>query len=162
VAETSAEKLPVDADIDLHVSAQRFEFVRARGSILAAIAAGGAIVRWAIGVAFPAPAAGFPWATFVINVTGSALIGALMVFVTDVYTEQRLLRPFLGVGVLGGYTTFSTYIVDINRLITEGTGGTALIYLAVTLIAALAATSTAIAATRLGLRAVRTETETIR
>jgi CrcB protein len=78
-----------------------------------------------------------------------------MVLVTDVVTRQRLLRPFLGVGVLGGYTTFSTYIVDINRLVTEGAGGVALLYLAGTLIAAVTATSIAVAAARFAVRVVR-------
>jgi len=163
MAETSAENLPADSDVDLHIRAQRFEFLRAPRSILAAISAGGAIgaiIRWAIGTAFPAPATGFPWATFAINVSGCALIGLLMVLVTDVYTQQRLLRPFLGVGILGGYTTFSTYIVDIQRLVDEGAGSIGLLYLAATLIAALLATSGAIAATRLALRAYRVETET--
>lgn len=165
VAETSAERLPADADIDLHVRAQRFEFARAPGSVLAAISAGGAIgaiIRWSLGIAFPAPAAGFPWATFAINATGSTLIGVLMVFITDVYTRQRLIRPFLGVGVLGGYTTFSTYIVDINRLISNGAGGTGLLYLAGTLLAALTGTAAAIAVTRLAIRSLRTERKTRR
>jgi CrcB protein len=168
MAETSAEQLPADSDIDLHRRRQRIELLRAPGGVLAAISAGGAIgaiIRWSLGIAFPAPAAGFPWATFAINVSGCALIGVLMVVVTDVFTRQRLLRPFLGVGVLGGYTTFSTYIVDINRLITAGAAGVGLLYLAATLIAALPATSGALAATRLTVRAARrsrTETEATR
>jgi CrcB protein len=158
MAETSAESLPADSDIDLHIGAQRLELLRTPVSVLAVISAGGALgalTRWAIGAAVPAPAAGFPWGTFAINVSGCALIGVLMVLVTDVVTRQRLLRPFLGVGVLGGYTTFSTYIVDINRLVTEGAGGVALLYLAGTLIAAVTATSVAVAATRFAVRVVR-------
>jgi CrcB protein len=165
MAETSAEPLATDSDIDLHLRAQRVELLRTPVSILAVISAGGALgalARWAVGTALPAPAAGFPWATFAVNVSGCVLIGVLMVLVTDVFTRQRLLRPFLGVGVLGGYTTFSTYIVDINRLITEGAGGIALLYLAGTLIAAVSAAYIAIAATRLAIRAVRRDKETTR
>jgi CrcB protein len=165
VAETSAERLPSDSDIDLHGRAQRFELLRAPGGVLAAISVGGAfgaVSRWVLGVAFPVSTSGFPWATFFINVSGCALIGVLMVLVAEVFTRQRLIRPFLGIGVLGGYTTFSTYIVDINRLITEGAGVTGLLYLAVTLIAALLATSAAITTTRLAVGASRSETETKR
>ncbi|WP_261988702.1 fluoride efflux transporter FluC, partial [Streptomyces sp. wa22] len=52
----------------------------------------------------------FPWAVFAVNVTGCALIGVLMVLLAERGTVTHpLVRPFLGVGVLGGFTTFSTY-----------------------------------------------------
>jgi CrcB protein len=70
-----------------------------------------------------------------INVTGCALIGVLMVLVSEVWIEQQLLRPFLGTGVLGGFTTFSTYAVDIERLLADGHPGTALADLAATVLA---------------------------
>jgi CrcB protein len=110
--------------------------------VLGAISAGGvlgALARYGVATAWPHPASGFPWSTFVINVTGCLLIGILMVIVTDVLPRRRLLRPFLGVGVLGGYTTFSTYIVDIHRAASAGAPGVALAYLAATLIAAVLA-----------------------
>lgn len=153
--EIVTEALPTDADIDLHVPAQRREFLSAPASVLAAISLGGAVgslCRWGIGTAFPAPPDGFPWATFMINVSGCLLIGVLMVLVTEVFTEQRLLRPFLGVGVMGGYTTFSTYIVDSQRLITNGRAALALAYLGATLVAALCAAALGIGATRWVIR----------
>jgi fluoride exporter len=82
---------------------------------------------------------GFPWATFAANVSGCLLIGVLMVLVTEVWAGRWLLRPFLGVGVLGGYTTFSTYSVDVVRLVDAGVPAVALAYLAGTVLAALAA-----------------------
>ena len=163
--EASAENLPADSDIDLHVPAQRTELGRAPWGILVSISVGGAIgaiVRWGIGTAFPSPPDGFPWATFVINVTGCLLIGALMVLVTDVWAEQKLARPFLGVGVLGGYTTFSTYIVDIQRLINDNAAAIALAYLTGTVVAALCATAAGIAVTRFAIRRRRTGMETSR
>jgi CrcB protein len=75
-------------------------------------------------------------------------MGVLMVLVTDVWAAHRLLRPFLGTGVLGGYTTFSTYAVDIRGLADAGRPGPALAYLAATLCAALAAVWLASAAAR--------------
>jgi CrcB protein len=160
--EAFVENLPADSDIDLHIPAQRAEFMRAPRSVLAAISVGGAvgaIARWSIATALPASPDGFPWATFVINISGCLFIGVLMVLVTDVWTEHKLVRPFLGVGVLGGYTTFSTYTVDIQRLLNGNAAGIALVYLVATIIGALCAATTGIVVTRLALRTYRAEME---
>ena len=93
---------------------------RAPWAVLGAIAAGGALGalgRYGLAVAWPHRPGRFPWATFVTNVSGCLLIGVLMVLVVEVWSAHRLLRPFLGVGVLGGYTTFSTFALDSDRLI---------------------------------------------
>lgn len=119
--------------------------------VLAVISVGGvagALARYGLTEAFPPAAGGFAWATFSINVSGCLLIGGLMVLVTDVWPARRLLRPFLGTGVLGGYTTFSTYIVDIHQLLAAGAARTALAYLAATLLTALAAVYAGITLTR--------------
>ena len=111
------------------------------GPVLGVISAGGALgalARWGLAVAVPA-GGGFPWATFATNVSGCLLIGVLMVLVHEVWPGRRLLRPFLGVGVLGGYTTFSTYAVDVVRLVDTGAWLTALTYLTATVVVALAA-----------------------
>ena len=116
--------------------------------VLAAVAAGGvlgALARYGLGVAFPRTATGFPWATFGINVSGCLLIGVLIVVVG---TGRRLLRPFLGTGVLGGYTTFSTYVVDTEHLMRAGAPRIALLYLFGTLVAALLATYAGVIGTR--------------
>ena len=127
----------VDPDVDLHDVRQRAEL---RPSVLAAIAAGGALgalARYGIQVAFPAGR--FPWATFTVNISGCLLIGALMVLIARRRPNARLLRPFAGVGFLGGYTTFSTYVLDIRNTVAAGEPGLALLYLSGTLVAALAA-----------------------
>ncbi|WP_432055674.1 fluoride efflux transporter CrcB [Streptomyces sp. bgisy022] len=95
---------------------------------------------------------GFPWTTLAVNVLGCALIGVLMVAVTEAHAVHPLVRPFLGTGFLGGFTTFSTYAVDGVRLIDSGRAGLALVLLAGTPVAALAAVWTATAATRRVLR----------
>ncbi len=110
--------------------------------VLAAIAAGGAIGsvgRYGLARALPHRAAEFPWATFITNATGCFAIGVLMVVVSDVLTGRPLLRPFLGVGVLGGFTTFSTYALEFERMVDGGARGAAMLYLAGTVVAALAA-----------------------
>jgi CrcB protein len=76
------------------------------------------------------------------------VIGVFMVLVTEARTVHRLVRPFFGTGVLGGYTTFSTYAVDIQRLLDDGRPATAFAYLAATLLAAVAAVWLAVTAAR--------------
>ena len=113
-----------------------------RRDILAVIAAGGAIgslARWQLTVLLPHHGLGFPWATFWANVTGCLLLGVLMVFVLDVWPPSRYLRPFLGVGVLGGYTTFSTYTLDARGLLVGGRAGLAGLYLLTSLAGGMAA-----------------------
>jgi len=155
-----AHQLPIDSDVDLHVERQRTEVFRTHGAVLAAISVGGAVgslARYGLGVAFPPGRTGFPWATFGINAVGSLLIGILMVLVVEVWEAHPLIRPFLGVGILGGFTTFSTYVVDVQRLVNAGAAGTALAYLAGTLATALAAVYVGLAVTRtaVGRRAAR-------
>jgi CrcB protein len=123
--------------------------------VLAVIAAGGvlgALARYGLGVAFPHRAAGFPFATFGINVSGCLLIGVLVVLSTEAWVAHPLLRPFLGTGVLGGYTTLSTAIVDTQHLASAGAARTALVYLFGTLAAALTATYLGMVGTRLLMR----------
>jgi len=113
-----------------------------RGDVLLAIAAGGAVgslARWAVGQALPHHTGELAVATVVVNVTGAFALGVLMVFVLEVWPPTRLVRPFLGVGVLGGFTTFSTYALDTTDLLRLGHPGTAATYLFGTLLAGLLA-----------------------
>ncbi len=139
----------------MHVAAQRTKLRRARWPVLAAISAGGvlgALARHGLALAWPHHTGQFPWATFVTNVSGCLLIGVLMVLITEVWSAHRLLRPFLGVGVLGGYTTFSTYTVDVQQLVAGGAARIGLLYLVGTLVTALAAVYAGITVTRLATR----------
>jgi fluoride exporter len=145
-------RLSVDSDVDLRDVRQRFELLRAPWSVLGVIALGGAIGalgRFGLATAWPNRAGQFPWATFVTNVSGCFLIGVLMVLITEVWSAHRLVRPFLGVGVLGGYTTFSTYTGEVQQLISAGAARTGLLYLGGTLVAALVAVYLGITLTRL-------------
>jgi CrcB protein len=120
-------------------------------AVLGAVSAGGAVgavARYGLGVALPHRPGTYPWATFLVNVTGCLLIGVLMVLMAEVWAAHRLLRPFLGTGLLGGYTTFSTYVVDTRRLVDAGAPATAAAYLAGTLAVALLATYLGVLATR--------------
>ncbi|WP_433380651.1 FluC/FEX family fluoride channel [Streptosporangium sp. CA-115845] len=124
---------------------------RSHYGVLAMIAAGGAIgtgARYGAALLWPTAAGSFPWTTFCVNVVGCLLIGVLLVALTEVWTAPVWVRPFLATGVLGGFTTFSTYCLDIERLVSGGRTGPALGYLAATLLAALAAAVTGAWATR--------------
>jgi fluoride exporter len=140
----------VDPDVDLHVPAQRAQRW-ADPALLGVIAAGGVLgaeARFALERAFPAPAGGWPVATWVINVAGSLLIGVLMVVVTEVVTPHRLVRPFLGVGILGGFTTFSTAMVEVVALLRDGALLLGFGYLVGTAVSALLAVALGAVVTR--------------
>lgn len=142
---------PTDPDVDLRVPAQRRELLRGQWPILAAVAVGGAIgacARYGAALLWPTASGTFPWTTFWVNVIGCGVIGVFMVVVTDVWAAHRLVRPFFGTGVLGGFTTFSTYAVDIQRLVDDGHATTGLLYLAATMLAALTAVWTTANLTR--------------
>ncbi|MFE6857683.1 fluoride efflux transporter CrcB [Nocardia sp. NPDC057668] len=155
------EPLPIDPDFDATDAGQKREISGTHGAVLAVIAAGGALgalSRYGLTLVWPAPAGGFPWAIFVINVVGSFLLGVLMVVITEIRPAHPLVRPFLGVGILGGFTTFSTYANDIRALLNPDTVVTAAAYLIGTLTAALTATACALILTRYAARSIRTET----
>ncbi|MFI0451855.1 fluoride efflux transporter FluC [Actinomadura sp. 6N118] len=152
----------VDPDVDLSVPRQRWELRRAPWSTLGAISAGGvlgALARYGISTAFPHPPDAFAWATWGINVSGCLLIGILMVAITELWQAHRLVRPFLGVGVLGGFTTFSTAIVEAQQAVQAGAAPTGLIYLAATLAGALVAVYAGVHLTRLLARPLRRHRE---
>jgi len=122
-------------------------------AVIAAVAAGGAAgaaARYGLGVAWPDPVgSGFPWTTFAINVVGCLAIGALVAGLEPLTAPHHLLRPLLGTGFLGGFTTLSTSSDQARALIVAGRWYLAGAYLAGTVVSALIAVS-------LGTMAVRT------
>jgi fluoride exporter len=141
-ADNEAIDAAIDPDVDCHVRAQRAELARSHGRILLVVAAGGglgALARYGISLLLPTTPGHFPLGTFVINVVGCALIGVLMVLVSEVFTGNPLARPFFGTGILGGFTTFSTYTNEFRALLTPDTVLLAFGYLFATLAAALVA-----------------------
>ena len=126
-------------------------------SVLGVVALGGALGalgRWGLSSAFPDAGAGFPWTTFTINVSGSFLLALLPAFA--VVRRRHLLPPLLGTGVLGGFTTLSTYSEQTRALLADGHAATAAGYLVGTLGCALLAVA---AADRFSTRAARAEFE---
>ena len=96
----------------------------------------GALARWGLEGAFP-PDDGFPWTTFAINVTGCFLLAAAPALA--VLRRHPLLPAMVGTGMLGGFTTLSTYADQSRTLVADGATGVAAAYLAATLAACLAA-----------------------
>lgn len=111
----SDHDLPVDPDSPTVPSP-------ALAVVLSVIALGGglgALARAGVAELVPHPADGLDIATLLTNVVGSLLLGALMVYVVEQERGHPLLRPFVGVGVLGGFTTFSTYAVHARGLVAD-------------------------------------------
>lgn len=130
------------------------KFRNPQTAVVAVVALGGATgasARYGAAVLWPTATGGFPWTTLVVNVVGCAVIGVFMVVISEAWPAHRLVRPFFGTGVLGGFTTFSTYAVDIERLVDGGRVRTGLAYLGLTLLAALAAVWSAVWLTRRAL-----------
>jgi fluoride exporter len=119
--------------------------------VLAAIAVGGVLgaeARYGVALLLPYAPRACPWATLLANVSGCLLIGVLMVLVSERFRAPLLVRPLLGVGVLGGYTTFSTYAVDAVVALGAGRVGPAVLYVVATPVLAVAAAAAGVAATR--------------
>lgn len=95
------------------------------------VAAGGAIgaaARYLVGLWLAARLGpDFPWGTFFVNVTGSFLIGIVLTLVEG-GTLPAGARLFLAVGIMGGYTTFSSYSYEALALITDGEMVKAFVY----------------------------------
>ncbi|MGZ4207702.1 MAG: fluoride efflux transporter CrcB [Actinomycetota bacterium] len=100
----------------------------------------GALARYELGLSFArAIPPAFPLTTFVINVTGVFVLGLVMTLILEFWPPTRYVRPFFAIGVLGGYTTFSTFMVESARLIQTHLAGRALLYVALSLGVGLAA-----------------------
>jgi CrcB protein len=114
--------LPIDPDAARN---------RPDAAVLAVVALGGmlgASARYGVDRWIPTPPGGFPWATFWVNASGSFLLGVLLVVIVERLRPTRLLRPFLAAGVLGAFTTMSTYQVETALLLEDGRVATAALY----------------------------------
>ena len=104
--------------------------------VLAVISLGGVVgaeARYGLAEWITHGPTGFPLATLIINASGALLLGALMAFIAT-RRVPALTRPFVGVGILGGYTTFSTFAVDAVGLAHRHHVGLALAYVVSTVL----------------------------
>jgi CrcB protein len=146
-----APDLPVDPDLDpadpaaLGPDHHRAAAPVHRGhpAALLAVAAGGflgALARYELQRTWPVPAGTFPSSTFVINTSGSFLLGLLLAFLGRARSPRwRFVRLFAGVGLLGAWTTMSTVAVEADTLVRVGDAALALAYLLASVAAGVAA-----------------------
>jgi fluoride exporter len=116
--------------------------VRVDARELAAVFCGGfagAIARAEVAEALPAPAGGWPWATFLVNVAGAFLLGWAVTRLQERLPLSAYRRPLLGTGFCGALTTFSTFQIETLKLIDHGHVPLAVAYLAVSVAAGQAA-----------------------
>lgn len=92
--------------------------------------------------------AGLPWATLGVNVTGSLAIGALAGLVAGGNDITPSMRAFVMVGVLGGYTTFSTFALEGVELLQSGSAAKAMIYASASVILSIGAATLGFAVAR--------------
>lgn len=109
------------------------------GAILLGGAAG-ALARAGLAEAWP-PGDSWPWATFVANLAGTALLAWLATRLSERVAPTQLWRPFLGTGLCGAVTTFSAFQIEAIRLAKDGRPGLAVSYVVVSLVLGLAITA---------------------
>ena len=110
-------------------------------AVLIVIALGGAlgtVARFLLDTTFSDSATHFPTTTLLINLSGSLLIGLLVPLVDNFAPRAPLVRPFLIVGLLGGWTTYSTLAVDAVVLAKDGHAAAGVLSLVATLVGGLA------------------------
>src|ERR1700742_3790020 len=111
-------------------------------TLLIAIALGGAIgslARYAVATAVQQTSMQFPWGIFVVNVSGGFLMGVIVELSALKLQLSPEMRAFLTVGILGGYTTFSTFSLDSALLIERGAYASAAAYVAGSAVLSIAA-----------------------
>ena len=104
----------------------------------------GAVLRYQTGRTMtallgPQTITAFPWATLTVNVLGSLAMGLLAGWLARQGQASEQWRLLIGVGLLGGFTTFSAFSLELMLLIERGQAGTALSYALISVIAGLAA-----------------------
>ena len=104
---------------------------RVEPDVLVVIAVGGmlgAAARFKLAEALPTRPGHFPWATFWTNLSGSFLLGFLLIVLLERFPPTRYVRPFMATGILGAFTTMSTYAVETALLMKDDHAATAVLY----------------------------------
>jgi CrcB protein len=113
---------------------------------IAAIFAGGflgAVVRAGLAEALPFQRGQWPWATFLVNLAGAFLLGYFTTRLQERLPLSAYRRPFLGTGVCGALTTFSTMQLELLQMLDDGRIGLALAYATASIVLGFAAVAVA-------------------
>jgi CrcB protein len=105
---------------------------RPNAALAGAVFAGGCVgglARYGVTRAWPTPTADFPWATFVVNLSGAFVLALLLVVVNEVLRPTTYVRPLLGTGFCGAWTTFSSIVTATDQLVAHGQAVTGTLYL---------------------------------
>lgn len=122
---------PAEPSLTHHRRLPRHWHGRAQPGVIAAIALGGMLgstARYELAQAIPTPLGHFPWATFWTNMSASFVLGFSLILLLERFPPTRYLRPFLATGIIGAYSTMSTYLVETAVLLKDGHVSTGLIY----------------------------------
>lgn len=138
----SHAELPLDPDVPLHHRPSAWAWVVAGGLI-------GTGLRWTAEEAMPAPDGGWPWATFLVNLLGAFVLGALLEFLARAGSDvgwRRRVRIFAGTGICGAFTTYSTLALEVTDLGRHGVPWVGLAYGVTSVVAGIITTWAGIAA----------------
>lgn len=80
----------------------------------------GAAARYGLARALSGPSGGWPWHTFIANVAGGLLMGLVAAYVVRSGAVDENIRLFAGVGILGGFTTFSAFSLEMAQMVERG------------------------------------------
>ena len=107
--------------------------------LLAGLGGGiGSMLRYVTGIILKS--SGFPLATFIINITGSLLIGMILALSLKDQTFSNNWKVFLATGFCGGFTTFSAFSAENLQLMQDGKTFLSMVYITISIIAGIAAT----------------------
>ncbi|AZG48605.1 fluoride efflux transporter CrcB [Gordonia insulae] len=126
-------ELPIDPDTPprpLHLQPSALVWVFCGGIV-------GTGLRYWIEALWPTPDAGWPWATFVINLSGAFLLGALLGGLASLGADdgwRQRIRLLVGTGMCGSFTTYSTFALEISLLGRDGAWPTAVAYAVVSVV----------------------------
>jgi CrcB protein len=135
--------LPIDPDIEVESRLTRSALPTIDPRIVLAVFGGGifgGLARYGIGRLVPPSAEGYPWDIFAINLAGAFALALLLVIVLEVLPPTRYLRPALGTGFLGAFTTFSSLTAAADQLAAHGHASLAALYVIASLVGGLVAT----------------------
>ncbi len=108
----------------------------------------GALARAGVAGLLPRDPAGWPWATLTVNLAGCLLLGVLIAVLAVRRPDGERLQVFLGAGVLGGFTTYSAFALEVTDLVAGGRLVLAAAYVVVSVLGGVLAVAAGVRAGR--------------